>query len=319
MIRIKLRGGLGNQLFQFSAGLYVCSQTNQDYQIDTEYINNTTPDIIRFGFIPENKIIDNKGLLDKIYITKPNDRHKSKWWEKKFESLRIISGETYTDPIDLNDYRLIKNKKIKVVRGFFQTQIYANELKNLGFAFNPINIKNISEKLVYCECVINNVTSYEMLSLKELINETTIVIHVRCYDISLSSSLGILSDLYYINAIKLVLNGDKNNKEFISKIENLLIISDDSNRAAMLAEKISSIFNLRTIILEGDSFKNNEVSFDLLNKAKIIITSNSSFSWWAAYLGGDKIVVVPSKWLYNHPYSNGLYLKDWITVNSEWI
>ena len=54
--------------------------------------------------------------------------------------------------------------------------------------------------------------------------------------------------------------------------------------------------------LLGDRFElpdknNTEIEdLNLMSSCKSIITANSSFSWWAAYLGEHEKVVCPSKW-----------------------
>jgi hypothetical protein len=57
----------------------------------------------------------------------------------------------------------------------------------------------------------------------------------------------------------------------------------------------------------------------LMSKANSFIGSNSSFSWWAAYLmqKTDSIKVFPKPWFRN-PKFNSEYLvpKDWIQVNN---
>lgn len=52
----------------------------------------------------------------------------------------------------------------------------------------------------------------------------------------------------------------------------------------------------------------------LMSKAKAIITANSSFSWWAGYLGNHEFVIRPEKYLNNWTKSQDdrLYPSEWI-------
>lgn len=51
--------------------------------------------------------------------------------------------------------------------------------------------------------------------------------------------------------------------------------------------------------------------FSAMSRCKGHIIANSSFSWWAAYLGGGK-TVAPQKWFANNTRIN--YPKDWIVI-----
>jgi hypothetical protein len=64
--------------------------------------------------------------------------------------------------------------------------------------------------------------------------------------------------------------------------------------------------------------ENPYVSLFLMTQCKNHIMSNSSLSWWAAWLGGDKesqIVVAPNNWFgpsLSHNNTEDLYLPSWI-------
>ena len=56
----------------------------------------------------------------------------------------------------------------------------------------------------------------------------------------------------------------------------------------------------------------------LMYSCKHFIISNSTFSWWAQYLGkdADKIVIAPNRW-YNNEFRPDLYQDSWILVNVD--
>ena len=319
MIKIKLRGGLGNQLFQLAAGLYICHRNKSDYLVDSEFIGNKIPALINFGFVEANKYSDKSNFLDKVYVTKPNNRHKAFLWEKKFEAIRIKAGETYTDPSDLDEYDLHipRIKNIRTVRGWFQTQIYANELAKYGFNFRSTSWYN-SLKVLNKYGLSKISPSQESFLLSQVSNENTIVIHVRCYEEKLSNSLGILSDNFYINAVKKMSDSIRTSRNIDATVLSIIIVCDNKTRSSSLAKKLYNSFGIVTYTLDDELYDKDEIAFYLITKAKNLVIANSTFSWWGAYLGEADSVIAPERWYYKSPYSKGLYLKDWATVAADW-
>jgi hypothetical protein len=49
------------------------------------------------------------------------------------------------------------------------------------------------------------------------------------------------------------------------------------------------------------------------------VISNSTFSWWGAYLANNnKIVAAPNVWFKHHLEPNLIYPENWITAKSAW-
>jgi len=57
----------------------------------------------------------------------------------------------------------------------------------------------------------------------------------------------------------------------------------------------------------------------LMSKGKAFVISNSSFSWWAAYVASENSpVIAPSKWFRSLPDPEDLIPSNWIRLESYW-
>jgi hypothetical protein len=114
----------------------------------------------------------------------------------------------------------------------------------------------------------------------------TVVVHVRRTDYLNSNSLHHVLDVeYFLKGIEIL----KNN----IRTPFFLFISDDIK---WVKDNFDFIANSNYKIIEShDAF----FDFTLLRMAKHVIISNSTFSWWGAFLNeySNKKVVAPIKWL----------------------
>ena len=109
------------------------------------------------------------------------------------------------------------------------------------------------------------------------------------------------------------------NKDFIEKalaqlsphINRLVIFSDEPNKAIELIRSCNGSEKYRIINGSAESDEINDIRS--MTVCEELIMSCSSFSWWAAYLGEHKKVIVDKKW-YN---DNGLIEKD--IYEESWI
>ena len=110
-----------------------------------------------------------------------------------------------------------------------------------------------------------------------------ITIHIRGTDYltnsSSSSFHGQVGPAYYIKALS-ILDADL----------PIRVVTDDIE----YSQNILKLAGIRdALVLSSASWLSD---FEMLRESEFVIIANSSFSWWAAFLGEPKMVVAPRKW-----------------------
>jgi hypothetical protein len=158
--------------------------------------------------------------------------------------------------------------------GFFQTEKYFKHIKN-----------SIKEDFTFKDNIIN--------PCKKIINkfEDCLSLHIRRNDyINIKEFLGID---YYTKALSYF-----NNKKVI-------VFSDDTK----WCEKQELFQSNRFFI----SPFNNAIDLCLMTLCSGHIISNSSFSWWGAWLSNSSTIISPNKWFGNNSIKD-IIPKDWIVI-----
>lgn len=263
-INITLMGGLGNQLFQFAAGLYVSRQHGRTVTFSTALLQppkilKTNKTSIRNLMIQELLELEETQSTSRLRILFLKLLTTSR---RKYVAIERDIDTELLDFLDSNSLILI---------GYFQKLRYVNTVQSeLLERFN---------------------SSRSFTSLVPKILEQRIAIHVRLGDYSSNEaarSFHGLSDVsYFVEGAKLLIN--------CLNCKRILIVSDEPERARTLLE---SHFDLAEIQITCNSGSNEFEDLAMLSHSAGLVASNSSFSWWAAWLStplGSQ-VVVPSPW-----------------------
>jgi len=273
MIIVKLMGGLGNQMFQYAFGKAVSNKLNQSLYFDDFLLtrisntgNNTTPRRFELSLFPEVKIRKCTKILD---IIENKSSHFISKLIRRFGLLKFIRQNE-------NEFVMIENLKpyrINIVEGYFQSQDYFNAFSDnirLLFRFPELDLHN-------------------NLLRDQLTSSESVAIHIRrgdyFSDIRTFQYHGILPFGYYKNAIELL-------KATQSDI-TCFVFTDD---VVWVKENFIPEYP-EAIIIEGNSGAESWKDMALMTYAKHHIVSNSSFSWWGAWLSRKNgVKIAPKNW-----------------------
>lgn len=308
MIYINLKGGIGNQCFQYALGRAI--QVNgYDVKYDIRSFRNYRH-AYRLDFLntklelaseKDNLIIDK--ILSSFKIKSVPFMGKKNSLLKLIKFIYILSDRfTYVyKPVikdhGINDKRLLSPKGQKYYDGYWAKPYYFSEISHLLKAELSLKEEYFNEDFIQVkQKIVASKVPY-------------VAIHVRRGDYLDSVNSKIFFSLgpdYYKNAI----NYFKNKFDLI----RFIFFSND---ITWCKQNFPGDFEFMDESIELLDFH----EFELIKLCKHQIIANSTFSWWAALLNEnqDKIVIAPEKW-YSNPrlqakYRNGNIIPDsWIKL-----
>lgn len=261
-ILVKIKGGLGNQMFQYAYGRALANHNSAKLILD---ICSYSDDKKR-QFLLNNFNINSKTLSCSKFF---------RFFLKLFQSIfgkKIHEREVVQKKIYFN------TGLYTVVEGYFLSENFFN-----------LYIDNIKEEIKLLS--IDNYLNDTFLDKIKTVNSVSI--HFRrgdyVYDKKINSIYEICSNSYYIDAINYIRTQTSNEI-------TVFIFSDD-----LIWVKKNFPFPKSLDVLFVDSTSDVDQTlrdFYLMSSCKHNIISNSTFSWWAAWLNSnpEKVVVAPKKW-----------------------
>lgn len=285
MFVVRLWGGIGNQLFQYAFGEYVRDKFNVDIYYD----------ICSFGNSDKLRNLELKSLTKEgLPIARV-----SKFFHSRYKGIvgKILKCFYMINPkhvfVTEDKWEKLKHESFSFnkdyyFQGYWQDANFASFL--LKNDILSIDLKTLPVEL---SCVYNEIC----------FTENSVSLHVRRGDYFDKKNVGIYgvcTKSYFERALNSI---DKN----ISK--KVFVFSDDIK---WVMENI--LLPKNTILVPNYDVPQFWYIY-LMSLCKYNILSNSTFSWWGAYLNKnhDKKVIGPSKWLLNS--SQSLMLDSWIKIN----
>jgi hypothetical protein len=248
MIILKMRGGLGNQMFQYAAAKARALQKKSVLLVDMSWYKNA----------------DRSFLLDTLKI----DGYSSLRSHYLIQAIRSILRPT-----------VITDENIQTTQG---KKEYLD-----GWWESPAYFKD-SIEIIRNEFILRNPSNLYIEAL-DSVSKNSISVHVRRGDnLRTDSSRSVPSKEYYETAVKTIISTKKLTSPQIT------IFSDDT---AWCTENLQTLGGLPTTIFNQE-LANDAEELMFMSHFSHNVVSNSTFSWWAAYLNGntDKMVVMPKIW-----------------------
>ncbi|GAB6189645.1 alpha-1,2-fucosyltransferase [Marinitoga arctica] len=279
---VKFKGGLGNQLFQYSFMRRLNLIYNFKVKADMTFFENIKNDNIRVPRIFELNVkleIATKKELENIFKFNNNNNNNN---NNNFKSLKykfLITFEAlfnrkYYFEKNRNFRNIDKIKNYTYFDGYWQSWRYLEGIEN--FLKKEIKLKN--------EMSMKNKNYVEKIS-----NEESVFIGVRRGDYVSSKKVkkhyGTFDESYYNKAIDVIKQGVKNPKFYV--------FSNDINWV-----KNNMRFNEKVIFREKEEQTTDLEELFVLSSFKHAIIVNSTFYWWGAWLinNKNKIIIAPKKW-----------------------
>lgn len=276
MIVVKLKGGLGNQMFQYAFGYSLSRKLNKKLILDITHFNKASFDTKRnfeLGTYPIefDGLISTKKIFSRILY--------------KISAIKITEKN-----FSIDNFQHYKSSQKIIVDGYWQSEDYFKEYSE--------SIRNFFGGLISSD--ISYIRFHD-----EIRKSISASIHVRRGDYVTNIKASLVHEVcdldYFRNAISIV---EKNLPG-----TTFFVFTDD-------VEWVKNNFkgSKFRIVSEGNLSHFEELS--LMVRCQNNIISNSSFSWWAAWLNSDenKLVITPKKWFKDRNYPVDLIPPFWLKI-----
>jgi hypothetical protein len=289
MIILNLKGGLGNQMFQYALGYTLSLIRNDQLCFDLRLMRahqvkpsprNVPRDFDLDIFDIKKKLATNKDLVRTFQFF---DSYRiRKYISLIFDKLNLFIF--YENKRIYNERVLNKSFKNIYLDGLWQSEKYFRKFR--AEILELYNFNKIIKK------------EKNQIFLNKIDFKKSICLNVRRTDFISNPEHNIVNVNYYKNAII-------NFKKIIGSKFKVYVFSDD---LVWCKQNLNFIENIEFVDHYYAGYKFYDYLY-LMSKFKYFVIPNSSFAWWACWLSkhNDKIVMVPYRW-------SGLVSEDLIDI-----
>ena len=292
MIIIRLRGGLGNQMFQYAMGKHIANKLGVGMRLDLT-------SLLRTGNKENNTPRDYQMDIFNIeasFLLQPNfirflDRFHLNFLLQIIKGLKLIGHKKYKEKTFTVEAFIINEPKDKYLYvGYWQSEKYFKSIETeLRTDFQFKDELSQQAKTIYASIIKCN----------------AVCVHVRRGDYVGDTSFNCSNLDYFANAADYIFKNTVN--------PHFFIFSDDTE---WCKKHVKFDYDFTIVDYTTDKIKYKE-DLQLMAACNHFIMSASSFSWWAVWLSNKKEakVVVPKKWFLNEETDvSDLVNESWIKI-----
>ncbi len=277
---VELTGGLANQLFQWSAGWILSREFDAALQLDTRLVDR-----------PDGRGFQLGALIPSADLIRPSAREAAFWVRAHKRMPRKIVGA------------LKRVRRLSMRAGAIEARSFA-EARERAARASELRLSGLFQEVGHIAPARPEFLSYVRLPQPQRELGGYAAVHIRRGDYASNPKyaklFGVCSESYY--------------RSGIGRLPGHLpvyIATDDRD----WAQRFAASFDDRDVRLapEGTHFDD----LGLLAGARALVLSNSTFSWWGAFLSEADPVVVPTPWFSDASRDRGLVLDGWLEVPRE--
>lgn len=269
MIIVEIMGGLGNQMFQYACGKALAERIGTSLYLDLSWFNEANRPLHLDVFNLEIRQIPNEKVA---YLKKKDIKSRIMKLKEKmfFRGIRVFSEQ-----MSCYDERVELVEDNTLLRGYWQSEKYFRDIT-----------AQLKKDFCFRRIFTENTVRWE----REILNEANAVaLHVRRGDyINLEDCKKIYAEItpdYYYRAI-----------EYIKKRAEISKIFVFSNDLKWCKENLH--FDLPVSFVDGNDEGHGYEDMYLMSICEHNVVTNSTFSWWAAWLNphSEKLVIRPKEY-----------------------
>jgi hypothetical protein len=286
MIIVNLKGGLGNQMFQYALGRTLALQNNDTLKLEIEGLDraNQTGDIYRAFGLGHFNIEKNIATASEV------------------QTLKYPYG-TLSKGLRWFNFKVLRKTHIVFEPAVLR---WTGDIFLDGYWQSPRYFADNRDTLLSEFTLVSPLPPAGATFASQMQSTVSVSIHVRRGDYiknpRVLAEFGVCSLEYYATAIARI--------KSIHPNPTFFVFSDDM---AWVKENLpvgdSAVF-------VSDATITDYQELILMSKCEHNIIANSSFSWWGAWLNQNpnKIVVTPTPWFESAAWDKDLIAESWIKL-----